>query len=211
MERILELDNELFRAINGWHSPEWDTIMTTFSSVAVWIPLYLAMAVMLFFPYFYSRSSLAMGQGGKVQALPRKHFWKGAVVALLLCITCYLVCNTCADIVKHAVCRPRPNRVPELAMTGHFPSGMGGPYGFYSAHAANTFGFALLTGYIFRRRIWMVIGTLWALVISYSRIYLGYHFPGDVAVGLLVGLCAALLHIYIYKLAVSRIAARCVQ
>jgi undecaprenyl-diphosphatase len=67
----------------------------------------------------------------------------------------------------------------------------GGKYGFASSHAANSFGAAMLIALLFRNRgltIWMFI---WAAMVSYSRIYLGVHYPGDILCGALIGVGSA--------------------
>jgi len=68
----------------------------------------------------------------------------------------------------------------------------GGKYGFVSSHAANSFGLAMMLFLFFRRHIrWTWLLFLWALLISYSRIYVGVHFPGDVLFGALTGILIA--------------------
>ena len=61
----------------------------------------------------------------------------------------------------------------------------GGKYGFFSAHASNSFSLAIFFGLLFKNRIrYMIIITIvYASLISYSRIYLGVHFPIDIIVG----------------------------
>ena len=74
-------------------------------------------------------------------------------------------------------------------MKGH----CGGMYGFVSSHAANTFGLAAFTAPLVRRRWYTWLIFIWAAIVSYSRIYLGVHYPGDVAGGALVGLACGFL------------------
>ena len=89
---------------------------------------------------------------------------------------------------------------------GRFPTGTGSPYGFFSAHAANTICFALLSSGILGRRWLRTVLVVWALVVSYSRIYLGYHYPLDVAAGLIYVMCVAILLTLLYKFVIDRIA-----
>mgnify|MGYP001641343978 FL=1 len=66
----------------------------------------------------------------------------------------------------------------------------GGHYGFVSSHAANTFAIATFLTFALRKSGWWVGLTLylWAFISSYSRIYIGYHYPGDILAGALLGL-----------------------
>jgi undecaprenyl-diphosphatase len=75
----------------------------------------------------------------------------------------------------------------------------GGSYGFVSNHAANTFALASFLSFLFYNKIFTYSVFLWAIIVSYSRIYLGVHYPGDVLGGALLGvLCGGLVYtIYI--------------
>jgi undecaprenyl-diphosphatase len=96
--------------------------------------------------------------------------------------------------MKPYFARLRPSQEPYLQAFIHIVNGYkGGKFGFASSHAANTFGvatfFFLLSG---KKRKWMVLLFPWAALVTYSRIYLGVHYPGDIVVGALIGMLAAL-------------------
>jgi len=85
--------------------------------------------------------------------------------------------------------RLRPSHEPALEGMVHILNGhRGGSYGFASSHAANTFGIAtFLTCVLKKEKPWITWLFLWAAFISYTRIYLGVHYPGDILVGALIG------------------------
>lgn len=91
--------------------------------------------------------------------------------------------------MKPFFARPRPSHEPGLAGLLHLVNGYkGGAYGFASSHAANTFGVAMFIYLLFRSRYaWISAIFVWAAVMSYTRIYLGVHYPGDIFAGALVG------------------------
>ncbi len=117
--------------------------------------------------------------------------WKGGrrgrvfvlLLALSIGLTDGLVCNT----IKKAVARPRPGIV--LAETrALLPSTGSGSMP--SSHAANWFA-ATMVGLIFYRRSWRFLAPA-AAAISFSRVYNGVHYPGDVVAGAVLGAgCAA--------------------
>lgn len=69
----------------------------------------------------------------------------------------------------------------------------GGTYGLPSCHSANSFGLAFFMVFMFRNRTLSTSILLWAVLNSYSRIYMGVHYPSDLIAGLLVGLSGAVL------------------
>ena len=200
-DKIIALDERLLLLINGAWSPFLDHVMMFLSAIAVWFPLYLAIAISTFF-----RRAYATECGGYAirQPIEQGQFWRVGAAAIAAFILGYLLCDWGSNLVKVLVARPRPGYNPVTAV-GRFPAGTGSPYGFFSAHAANTFCVAVLTGNILGRR-WIKISMLaWAALISYSRMYLGFHFPLDVAVGVIYGICVAILLTCVYKFAINKI------
>ena len=71
-------------------------------------------------------------------------------------------------------------------------------YGFISSHAANAFGFATLMALIFRNKLFGWTIFFWAILTSYTRIYLGVHFITDIIPGALSGLLFGYLVYLLY-------------
>ena len=88
--------------------------------------------------------------------------------------------------------RLRPSREPSLAGLVHLVDGYkGGVFGFASSHAANTLGTATFFFLLFRAtKKWIVWLFVWAVVMTYTRISLGVHYPGDILVGGTIGILA---------------------
>ncbi|MDO9596071.1 MAG: phosphatase PAP2 family protein, partial [Lutibacter sp.] len=77
----------------------------------------------------------------------------------------------------------------------------GGLYGYFSAHAANTMALAVFFGLLLRNKLSYLfpILVIWAILVSYSRIYLGVHFPLDILTGMLIGLIYGTLFYALFK------------
>ena len=158
-------DADLFQTINKAHQPWLDGPMELISGKITWIPLY---GLLIYF--LYKRYQLAI--------------WK----TLLYLISSVALADQCSSsLLKPLFKRLRPCHVEEFQSWIHLPAGCGGMYGFCSSHAANSF--AIAVGYYLLTKNKVAGTTLitWATLISYSRIYLGAHYPLDVIVGASVG------------------------
>lgn len=184
MDEIIQLDKQLLLWFNGSDSLFLDHLVTTLTNARTWIPLYLA----LFYVVLKSNDTVA-----KILLV---------VASAGLCV---LLAGTIDDtIVKPLVARWRPGRDPEIGMLVDTVDGYrGGNYGFFSAHACNTFSIALFFSLLMRQRFLTVLLVTWSLVNCWTRLYLGVHFPGDITVGLLwgavVGYAVYRLHHYVQR------------
>lgn len=178
IEFLDSIDKQWLLALNNDYSEFWDGIMYTYSGRLPWVPLYLSMIYVI------------IKQWGK----------KGLWLVLALILSVVLADQIASGILKNAVGRLRPSHEPELEGLVVLVRGMkSGLYGFVSSHAANSFAIALLSSLFFRNRIYFVGIFTWAIINSYSRIYLGVHYPGDILGGIIVGLLVAWLIYWVLK------------
>ena len=166
------VDKDITLAVNSWSSPFTDFLWKTFSDQQVW---YLLYAVIAFFIIY------RMG-------------WKRGLAAILSLVLTVVLCDQTGNLVKNSVCRLRPCWDGYMIENGlRVLEGKGGQYGFFSAHAANAAGFAVCSAICFRLDKKHGYGTydkaiaLWAFMVGVSRVFVGKHFVGDVAVGFAVG------------------------
>ena len=183
MEKLIEIDMKLFTLLNGWHSISFDPIMIFLSKVWVWVPLYLGVLVYLFFT--------------------KK--WKIALLAVVVIVLAYLASEHISVFIKESVARLRPCEEPLLVNSVRMLEPHGSLYGFVSGHACNTFCFAALSSLIIRKRIYSILIFIWAALVSYSRIYVGKHYPADIIGGALLGLLIAYLFRLIYKIILRKL------
>ena len=168
------LDSRLFIWLNGLHAGWLDPIMVSLTEMWPWIPIYLFWAYLL------------------VKKYGKRSVWVFLAVAVVV---------LCSDQLSSHVCKPlfhrlRPCFNPELEGMVHLPRGYpGGRFGFVSSHAANTFAIATFLTAALRKSYRWIGWTLygWALVSSYSRIYVGVHYPGDVLAGAVLGVLVGLI------------------
>ena len=76
-----------------------------------------------------------------------------------------------------------------------------GKYGFFSAHASNSIAVSLFLIRAMKERfnsLFSIFLFLWVFVFSYSRIYLGLHYPIDILFGLLFGVISSSIFYTIY-------------
>lgn len=166
LEKLIQIDTNLFLFLNGLHLPFLDPVMVFFSGKLTWLPLYL---ILIFFLY-------------------RKFGWRVVWPLLGVVLVVTLADQTSVHLFKNVFQRFRPCHNPEIKDLIHLAAGKCyGKYGFVSSHAANTFGVAVFLSLIFKRRWFSISILLWAALVSYSRIYLGVHYPGDIIVGAMLG------------------------
>ncbi|HAA00812.1 MAG TPA: phosphatase PAP2 family protein [Flavobacteriales bacterium] len=170
MDNLELIDRSLFFLINGHHSPFFDQLMELVSMRLIWIPAYVFLAWALY--RFYGVNGLLIGL---VSA--------GILIALTDAGSNYLF--------KHNVQRYRPCHNTEIAHLVHLVNNhCGGMYGFISSHAANFFGLATFFSFLLKSH-WRKSPFLFffaAILVSYSRIYLGVHYPSDIAVAAIWGI-----------------------
>ena len=174
---LLELDRNLFLSLNGLFHPDLDGFMLAATDTKFWIPLYLWFIFILF-----------------------KKLDRQAWLALIcIALTVLIADQVTSHLLKPLIQRLRPSHDPALKEFVKLVKGPGGElyrgglFGFPSSHAANSFGVALF--------LWLALSPVYkwtfivfgvAFVLSYTRIYLGVHYPGDIIVGMVIGFISAL-------------------
>jgi len=184
MDQLISFDQRLLLLLNGSDSTFLDNCFLMVTRTGTWIPMMLVLLYILL----------------------KNRPWREVLFAVIGIALVVLI----ADRFSSGLCKPlfhrfRPSHEPVLeGLVDLVDDRRGGPYGFISSHAANTFGVAFFLFLYLRRRLLSLTVFLWAALSSYSRIYLGLHYPGDILAGALFGVAAGSFCYFLLCLACRR-------
>jgi undecaprenyl-diphosphatase len=173
LENLIQLDTTLFYFLNvKLQNGFFNFLMPILTNLDYWrIPLVLMAISLVIF--------------GKK---------KGRITVILLVLGITLSDRTCNSLIKPLVGRIRPCNVLENI---HLLVNCTKSYSFPSSHAMNMFAGVTLLSYSYRKV--KVILFIIAILVSYSRIYVGVHYPFDVLAGAVLGIFCALIILILYK------------
>jgi len=168
IEELLKYDTELFLFLNNLGSEPWDGLWRFITEKYSSIPLYLLLLYLIY----------------------EQLGWKGTLVIMVGAALMITATDQLANLFKYVLFkRPRPCRVEELQASMRFIADGCGRYGYFSAHAASSMAAAVYLGLILKNRYKYLpfVLLLWAVIVAYSRIYLGVHYPLDIITGMFFG------------------------
>jgi undecaprenyl-diphosphatase len=181
---IVSADQELFLWLNGLHTPWLDTVMYWITYKYTWIPLYILLIALTI----------------------RAEGWKkGGFIVIAVVLAVAVADKVTSGFMKPYFLRLRPCHDPSIQIVMHHVTDCGGMYGFASSHASTSFALAIAWFSLLRRQVpQMVFLFLWAAVYTYSRVYVGVHYPLDILAGALVGLLVGYSFVQLYYIFLKR-------
>lgn len=183
LEELLQLDKSLFLQLNNLGTPAWDSFWLIVTNKVNSIPIYIVLLFISYKQLGLKRTALLL-----------------VTVGIMIGVT-----DQIANFFKYGVQRLRPCHDTEVnAFMRLVKSYCGGKYGYFSAHAANSFAVAIFFTNLLRGK-YKYIGVLlmiWAAMVAYSRVYIGVHFPLDILTGCGIGMFLGwlLTKLYIFAL-----------
>lgn len=185
IQRLIDIDKQVMLALNGSDSLYMDGVMKIFTTTSVWIPV---AAVLLF-------------------VVLKNNTPRGSLLTVLAVALTILACDQISSgLIKPIIARLRPSHDPSfMHLIDTFNGYRSGSYSFTSSHACNSFGIFTIIALIIRNRALSLSLLLWACINSFSRIYLGVHYPGDILCGAIVGIVIGSIMFLIYHIVKKKI------
>lgn len=118
---------------------------------------------------------------------------KGRVAVLLAVVLLTATDQLSSTVIKNLVERPRPCHDVEGVRVLYR---CGKTYSFPSSHAVTSMAAAVFFGLLFRRLLPILLSA--SILVSYSRVYLGVHYPFDILAGWVLGGGLAVLTVWVY-------------
>ena len=179
IESLNNIDTSITTFINSFHSGFFDFLMIWISNKFIWIPFYAFLLYLII-----------------------KSHKKNSILIILFIIILITLSDQGTDFIKDIVRRARPSHEDSLRNLIHVVNNYrSSPFGFFSSHASNSFAVAVFAILFLKSRykILMPIMISWALIVCYSRVYLGVHYFGDVLCGAIFGSTLAYLMFMSYS------------
>ena len=183
IQDIVHIDQQLFSYLNSLNNPTMDTVMEFISAKLSLLPFYIFLIGLVFYTF-------------------KKQSW---LVIIAIALTVLLADQISVQCFKNVFERLRPcHFLPDTHVVNKH---CGGQFGFVSSHATNVFAVAsLFIGLFHNKYKWLtIILLIWASIVSYSRVYLGVHYPLDIVCGAILGSLIGAIVFKLYSLVNNKI------